>query len=88
MCRLIDEDALTADHFVPSTSANSPCQLYVSMEQIQKQPTIDAVQVVRCRDCEHSYEDLYGRVCAYGRCMNCDVPDDWFCKDGERRWQE
>lgn len=41
--------------------------------------------LVRCKDCEHSYEDLHGRVCAYGRCLNCDVDDDWFCADGERK---
>lgn len=42
-------------------------------------------ELVRCKDCKHSYEDLDSRVCAYGRCLNCDVSDDWFCADGERR---
>ena len=51
---------------------------------IDEAPTIDAEPVVRCKDCKYSYEDLQSRVCAYGRCLNCDVSDDWFCADGER----
>lgn len=47
----------------------------------------DLVDVVRCKDCKHSYEDLDSRVCVYGRCLNCDVSDDWFCADGERRYK-
>lgn len=38
-------------------------------------PTVDAVEVVRCKDCEHkSY--CYGRT-PWG--------DNWFCADGERK---
>ena len=46
---------------------------------------MEAELVVRCKDCKYSYEDLQSRVCAYGRCLNCDVSDDWFCADGERK---
>lgn len=42
-------------------------------------------EIVRCENCKHSYEDLVGRVCAYGVCVDCVVPDDWFCADGKRR---
>lgn len=38
--RLIDADALKADYFVPSTTSNSPCWVYVSMEEIKNTPTI------------------------------------------------
>ena len=43
-------------------------------------PTVDAVPVVRCKDCKH-YKD--------GRCFftmrRYGLYDDWFCADGERR---
>ena len=41
------------------------------------------VAVTRCAECVHSYEDIGGRICSYGVCVDCVVPDDFFCKDGE-----
>ena len=35
--------------------------------------------VVRCKDCANSYKDAFGRICAYGICVDCTVPDDFFC---------
>ena len=35
--------------------------------------------VTRCKDCENSYEDAFGRVCAYGICVDRTVPDDFYC---------
>lgn len=53
-------------------------------------PTVDAVPVVRCRECRMSFvadesAELYGaeagkRYCSSGR----KVTDDFFCADGER----
>lgn len=48
-------------------------------------PTADVEPVVRCRDCLNSYEGIDGRICAYGPCVDCVVPDDFFCSFGERR---
>ena len=48
-------------------------------------PTIDAVPVVRCRDCKHSYEDLGGLHCSYGPCVDCPVSPDFWCANGRRR---
>lgn len=45
---------------------------------------VDAVLVTRCKDCEYSYEDLRGLYCSYGPCEGYNVPDDFFCKAGER----
>ena len=39
--RLIDADALIPDHMVVSTTTNSECKMYVSMEQINNQPTVE-----------------------------------------------
>jgi hypothetical protein len=43
--RLIDADALKASYVVTSTTTNSLCHLYVSIEDINSAPTIDAVEV-------------------------------------------
>lgn len=48
-------------------------------------PTVDAVPVVRCKDCEYGYEDLSGLCCSHGPCVDCNVPEDYFCAYGERR---
>lgn len=42
-------------------------------------PAADVAPVVRCKDCANSYEDAFGRVCAYGICVDCTVPDDFYC---------
>ena len=47
--------------------------------QVDNAPTVDAVVVTRCKDCANSYEDAFGRVCAYGICVDCTVPDDFYC---------
>lgn len=46
---------------------------------------VDAVPVVRCKYCKYSYEDFNGLYCSYGPCDGYNVPDDFFCKAGERR---
>lgn len=48
-------------------------------------PTVDLVPVVRCKDCEYGYEDLSGLCCSHGPCVDCNVPEDYFCAYGERR---
>lgn len=45
----------------------------------------EIVAALRCRDCKHSYEDLGGLYCSYGPCVDCVVPEDFFCQYGERR---
>ncbi len=48
-------------------------------------PTVDAVPVVRCKDCENSYYVVDGLICSYGPCLECHVPPDFWCAYGERR---
>ena len=47
--RLIDADTLKPSHIVASTTANSLCHLYVSLEDINNAPTIEAEPVRRGR---------------------------------------
>lgn len=48
-------------------------------------PTVDAAPVVRCKECKYSYTDLEGLCCTYGVCIDCIVPEDFYCANGERR---
>lgn len=48
-------------------------------------PTVDAVPVVRCKDCENSYYAVDGLICSYGPCLECHVPPEFWCAYGERR---
>lgn len=41
-------------------------------------------QVVRCKDCKHSYEDISSRICAYGPPVDCVVQENFYCANGER----
>lgn len=48
-------------------------------------PTVDAVVVVRCKDCKHSWEDISGLCCSHGVCVDLTVPGDFYCAYGERK---
>lgn len=55
----------------------------MALHAIEKQPTVDAVRVVRCRDCEYFVE-------TNGRIGTCELTisgaeDDGFCAWGERK---
>ena len=53
-------------------------------ETVDKAPTIDAVPVVRCRECKHHEDEEIGMV----YCPNALggwVAENWFCADGERK---
>ena len=56
-------------------------------------PTIDAVQVVRCKDCKYATMTSDGEMCKYcamdtdnfGNQRDVYHDADWFCADGRRR---
>lgn len=53
-------------------------------QEICKQPTVDAVEVVRCRDCKYYRKIDHGGICVL-LAREEKMTDDWFCADGERR---
>lgn len=94
--RLIDADKLGIGKANPGVFEN---KAYAdgwnsAIEIINAAPTIDigrmAVQlgyeqVVRCKDCEYSYEDIGDLVCSHGVCVDCIVPPNFYCAEGKRR---
>lgn len=48
-------------------------------------PTVDAEVVVRCKDCEYSYDEISGLCCSYGVCVDCIVPPNFYCAEGKRK---
>ena len=84
MARLIDADELLKDNIhivggIRTTSGKIQNIDAIQTSTIENAPTVDAVEVVRCRDCEH-WDDEW-----------CDIneayfEDDDFCSYGE--WKE
>lgn len=80
---------IDADRFLKMMSHWKP---YMDMdnvrEAIKKMPTIDAVPVVRCKDCKHFEVDdglPDGRLCLmHGHRWTAPRPDD-YCSRGERK---
>lgn len=58
-----------------------------SVDQIERQPSVDAVEVVRCKDCKHTEgafcRQFVKRVGEDGTTLHC-VKDTDFCKWGEK----
>lgn len=85
--RLIDADALCA-----GLVSNHPVVIYAKSE-----PTVDAVPVVRCKDCKHFHYDmpyviqgipvLGHKVCDFWG-DGCKTDENGFCSYAERRTDE
>ena len=90
--RLIDANAMREDwlengenEYVYDTNA--------VLNSIDAQPTVDAVEVVRCKDCVHFAETNgkdSGKPCGYGSCtkpfhMVGIITGEDFCSLGQRR---
>ncbi len=85
--RLIDADALKSK--VQAQEWKRDPAVILALDWIymliNEQPTIDAVPVVRCKECEY-----YNITCCSsgtGWCENMDmgVSDDFYCANGARR---
>ena len=60
MTRLIDAEALVYDFGEIDNGAQKRFDLFVTNEVIAEQPTIDAVPVIRCRDCKYCRTYYHG----------------------------
>ena len=97
---MIDADDLAAKimmeapDFIDGGSPITKAFILAMIKTRSVTPTIDAVQVVRCKDCKHGSlyctEDVNGETL-----IECNRPDlgdvieihgwKWFCADGERK---
>lgn len=92
--RLIDADGLKADIMgwcvVPDDlfDMGKHHEREIVRQVIEESPTIDAVPVVRCKDCKHY--DTIGRLKGFGWCENMDrgVSDDFYCANGKQLKRE
>ena len=96
--RLIDANALkrqfvdyvrTPPHFHYGDWQNMCINGTEIDEVIENTPTVDAVEVVRCKDCKHSKDinimgGTYQKHCKLSYGLPCVEPND-FCSYGERR---
>ena len=84
--RLIDADALKKEvESIMSETMDMSFQIYAQgfCTTIDNAPTIDAVPIVRCEECEHSMNKHIG---GYKKCALLDawMQDGSFCSNGER----
>ena len=77
--RLIDADALIEEALTEGAYG------YVDAKQIADAPTVDAVEVVRCKDCIYSYEEFGFIYCTFGPYGDCKVPSQFYCAEGKRK---
>ena len=82
--RMIDADALRQEieriylkHFAKSREKFVQDTFKAMFKRIDNAKTVDAVEVVRCRDCKHRYEDSW--------CEYVDDDDNFYCARGKRK---
>ena len=83
--RLIDANALIDKFWQPECRTQTRRD-FVAM--VNYAPTVDAVEVVRCKDCKHRvYVDMGDEIGAIGGCelFKMAMPYDNFCSYGERK---
>ena len=97
--RLVDANKLKQDHFMSDeceTCINDVgrCQNWHSYTKmdfcgwIDNAPTVDAIEVVRCKDCQFFHK--YGFKLEYTECIHfdCEVAEDGYCYWAKRREDE
>ena len=92
---LIDADALHRKVKTETNPYGKPTIDYDSgvkvLEWIDKAPTIDAVKVVRCRDCKYHHweqEPCHGKIehyCELPHMIGVEVFTEFFCYYGKRK---
>lgn len=83
--RLIDADRLLNHAIAFFTGCHtSILQFSYMSDMIINAPTVDAVPVVRCKECKHMRRDNVGVFCKVWHGYN-GCGEDGFCSYGERR---
>ena len=91
--RLIDANSILDDFLKHYTEMESDRKLVFAAceikqnfaDMISNATTVDAVPVVRCKDCIHCYEEFGLLCCTCGPNVDCVVPPEFYCADGKRK---
>ena len=82
MSDLISRDAAIAWFFRPYS--NEECYSNIDVERaLEKMPAVDAVVVVRCKDCKY-WKDQ-SATSKWLPCCEIQTSGNWYCADGKRR---
>jgi hypothetical protein len=57
----------------------------VALREIRNAPAANVAPVVRCKDCEYSYDEISYLCCSHGVCADCEVPPNFYCAEGKRK---
>ena len=91
--RLIDACALQKairtdyfEHFTQYHDTDQDSLIDMVRDDIEESPTVDAVEVVRCRECKYSfYDEIFGNFWCNSHSGCRKVKDEGFCDLGERK---
>ena len=91
--RLIDACALQKairtdyfEHFTQYYDTDQDSLIDMVCDDIEESPTVDAVEVVRCRECKYSfYDEIFGNFWCNSHSGCRKVKDEGFCDLGERK---
>ena len=91
--RLIDACALQKairtdyfEHFTQYHDTDQDSLFDMVCDDIEESPTVDAVEVVRCRECKYSfYDEIFGNFWCNSHSGCRKVKDEGFCDLGERK---
>ena len=85
--RLIDADVLKQGVNGVSTHWLNEWSTLGVLAMVDKQTTVDAVPVVRCKDCRHRDPEDHKCDCGEMERQGCPfrVDDDYYCAYGERK---
>ena len=84
--RLIDADRLSEAIYdnVPAPYEDASWAKENCLAEIEAAQTVDAVPVVRCRECQHMIPQSHTRYCTVWNAVN-GMGDEGFCNYGERK---
>ena len=84
---LIDRNKLKLHHVWAErhTATGNVCKLVVEVADIEKLPTIDAVPVIRCKDCRFWGTEQDGYCAAIDDPYMLETEEDDFCSWGEKK---
>ena len=91
--RLIDADELVKKWeemlpiMVPDEDGKHPVSLEKAIEKLKDAPTVDAVPVVRCKDCDKAKTNLFAEESHVVYCIYHGMSKQYddFCSYGERK---